>query len=148
MPLLREPQFATPSSSFETLYNCTTWRPPNSSIRENMSDHGPNPKRPRLDGRTMLACIGCKQKKLKVSCYSLRQRSVLVTGLMVLLSWNEPPGWNSSRSHRLNSVTDKAQNVRIVPSLDEVRNCAGIGCKPPPFGALRSSVDKAAKTAS
>lgn len=114
-----------------------------------MSDHGRNPKRPRLDGRTMLACIGCKQKKLKVSCYTHRQRSVLVTGLMVLLSWSEPPGWNSSRSHRLISVMDKAQNARIVPSLDEVWNCAGKeGGDPQPFGALRSSIDKLAKIAS
>lgn len=43
---------------------------------------------------------------------------------------------------------DKAQNVRIVPSLDEVRNYTGKGVVPHRLGALRSSVDKVAQIAS
>jgi hypothetical protein len=57
------------------------------------------PKRPRIGERTMLACIGCKQKKLKVP--KLR------------------PG-ESHATYHVTSAMGKHRNATIAYGLDEV----------------------------
>lgn len=67
---------------------------------------GPTAKRLRVGERTMLACINCKQRKLKVITANLASTSFTLADLIL-----------TSDNH---SATRKLQSVRIAIRLSEV----------------------------
>lgn len=89
---VRKPQYAQRRSRISTGQANTLFQRPKSRAldRPKMSSQRRAAKKPRLGERTMLACIGCKQRKLKVRSLHRSYQSpplAILTCAVLLVRW-------------------------------------------------------------